>query len=189
MDTETRFAEELLKELGFGYVDQIAPPWIKLKIDLDSPKRIWIHLQDRLQYRVSASWPYDDANNEYEPETSISIGVSKRRGIAGLANDIQRRFLPQYNRLYPEMEAKAKEANERRESYHNWIREVCKITGAHITPQTLSSGTVNPPGSTNIYKLRVNKSGSVCIETYGIPKEGVKEALVALMEVAKKYPG
>lgn len=95
---------------------------------------IFVSVQDRLKYDASLQWPHSSKINErFRPDRDegfvSSVRSTKTRGIEGLAKEIIKRILPNYNEEYAKQQKRMQEAEARKD---NW-----KAVRKHLVEEVL----------------------------------------------------
>jgi len=130
---------DLAKSLALainGVVKYHTPAYIT--IDIGGGMEITVRLQDP-RWKVYPGWAYDKHHNVYAPADSLSITVSKERGVSGLAADINRKIIPAYRRLYPVMIERAAEQDAIESASLQELRSLADMVHCKVSEQEAQS--------------------------------------------------
>lgn len=144
---------------------------------------------DRTHWKVYGEWVFDDANNYCAPANeTLTMKVRKDRGIAGLAEDIKRKFLPKYPERLQAMKDNADSADAARAKSLASYQALCKVAGEPFSEAYYSERIIHGSRDSHIYTMLVNSDGGLQRTIVdGIPPEGAAEFITMMKEFFKKY--
>jgi hypothetical protein len=145
-------------------------------------KGVTVVTDDRLMFKVFLRWPMID-HREYMPDDRPMIKVSKSRGMGALANEIQRRLLPDYDAAWNQQINRATKKIDDRARREAVLTEFAKLSGGRQapSPHELRSGTTHCCYR-NVYEIHVSEDGQrVTIKTSCMPTDVARKVLQAII--------
>lgn len=122
---------------------------------------------------------------EYRPAETKVIRVHKKRTIAELAKEIQRRLLPGYDEQWNAQVQRAEDDRLENQNRHQVVRELNKLLGYQNEPseRELSTGSFISAYH-NIYEVHVSQDGkTVNFKTHSMPVEVAKQVLELMVKL------